>query len=381
MNASASMARPNTLTVMWRIDQAPRPDAGGPSGASPISNASPRSPVASGPVNTPTADARNRPSLAACSATRNRANMDSVGATPRKEVSRATPITCAASPSSGTPNPRARGAGRSPANGANASAAASVYRPSAIKCGTRTTGRKAPAPRDAVTGGRSGRHLPDEPHRHARNEFGVTDIEDQPRGRVIARVHDLEHHLHLLGRRAGDSTGRSEHFEDVARSHTLRTSPIDENDLLRTGQHMEIPLCDDHALESAVHRRRAHLTRILERLERQGEVPVVDAPELHDHVGQHLPPLQFGDARDAEGYHDPAPARDVAIDPHNEQRVTDVVRCAPRRLDRDLVERRRGRAVCERSEEHTSELQSPCNLVCRLLLEKKKNSMESVVYT
>src|SRR2546426_9250167 len=27
----------------------------------------------------------------------------------------------------------------------------------------------------------------------------------------------------------------------------------------------------------------------------------------------------------------------------------------------------------ERSEEHTSELQSPCNLVCRLLLEKKKN--------
>src|SRR5688500_5951199 len=38
------------------------------------------------------------------------------------------------------------------------------------------------------------------------------------------------------------------------------------------------------------------------------------------------------------------------------------------------------RAFCEqldynllfRSEEHTSELQSPCNLVCRLLLEKKK---------
>src|SRR5256885_6893300 len=26
-----------------------------------------------------------------------------------------------------------------------------------------------------------------------------------------------------------------------------------------------------------------------------------------------------------------------------------------------------------RSEEHTSELQSPCNLVCRLLLEKKKS--------
>src|SRR5256885_12902480 len=32
----------------------------------------------------------------------------------------------------------------------------------------------------------------------------------------------------------------------------------------------------------------------------------------------------------------------------------------------------------ERSEEHTSELQSPCNLVCRLLLEKK-NQHESFV--
>src|SRR5256885_9419611 len=30
------------------------------------------------------------------------------------------------------------------------------------------------------------------------------------------------------------------------------------------------------------------------------------------------------------------------------------------------------RAGILRSEEHTSELQSPCNLVCRLLLEKKK---------
>src|SRR5256885_7119537 len=28
-----------------------------------------------------------------------------------------------------------------------------------------------------------------------------------------------------------------------------------------------------------------------------------------------------------------------------------------------------------RSEEHTSELQSPCNLVCRLLLEKKKQCL------
>src|SRR5256885_10388095 len=35
-------------------------------------------------------------------------------------------------------------------------------------------------------------------------------------------------------------------------------------------------------------------------------------------------------------------------------------------LRREILER-------YRSEEHTSELQSPCNLVCRLLLEKKKS--------
>src|SRR3989454_2705793 len=33
-----------------------------------------------------------------------------------------------------------------------------------------------------------------------------------------------------------------------------------------------------------------------------------------------------------------------------------------------------------RSEEHTSELQSPCNLVCRLLLEKKKNTPRTTRY-
>src|SRR5205807_10054175 len=34
-------------------------------------------------------------------------------------------------------------------------------------------------------------------------------------------------------------------------------------------------------------------------------------------------------------------------------------------------------STSRRSEEHTSELQSPCNLVCRLLLEKKKKKSTS----
>src|SRR5438094_6607051 len=40
-------------------------------------------------------------------------------------------------------------------------------------------------------------------------------------------------------------------------------------------------------------------------------------------------------------------------------------------LQREIVDYRK-RADCRRSEEHTSELQSPYDLVCRLLLEKKK---------
>src|SRR2546426_8466209 len=41
----------------------------------------------------------------------------------------------------------------------------------------------------------------------------------------------------------------------------------------------------------------------------------------------------------------------------------------------DARRRLRACGCAQRSEEHTSELQSPCNLVCRLLLEKKKNQL------
>src|SRR2546430_8681622 len=51
-----------------------------------------------------------------------------------------------------------------------------------------------------------------------------------------------------------------------------------------------------------------------------------------------------------------------------QRRVRQNDRCGGRRR-RDCAEQTRG----ARSEEHTSELQSQSNLVCRLLLEKKKN--------
>src|SRR5256885_5028251 len=49
-----------------------------------------------------------------------------------------------------------------------------------------------------------------------------------------------------------------------------------------------------------------------------------------------------------------------------------------RLLDQQLVLVRLGLGEFLRSEEHTSELQSPCNLVCRLLLEKKKKDIRDL---
>src|SRR2546426_3424745 len=53
------------------------------------------------------------------------------------------------------------------------------------------------------------------------------------------------------------------------------------------------------------------------------------------------------------------------------------VRCQPlRRPAAPRLGPRRRVPRYPRSEEHTSELQSPCNLVCRLLLEKKKEILD-----
>src|SRR2546426_4477475 len=59
----------------------------------------------------------------------------------------------------------------------------------------------------------------------------------------------------------------------------------------------------------------------------------------------------------------------VEIDERGVRQVRDVESAHQRFLGQPRGQRRQ-----RRSEEHTSELQSPCNLVCRLLLEKKKRS-------
>src|SRR5256885_11469172 len=57
------------------------------------------------------------------------------------------------------------------------------------------------------------------------------------------------------------------------------------------------------------------------------------------------------------------------------QRAAPPVQRLQRHLAEQLLVARPGNGHgVARSEEHTSELQSPCNLVCRLLLEKKKKN-------
>src|SRR2546426_4419866 len=77
-------------------------------------------------------------------------------------------------------------------------------------------------------------------------------------------------------------------------------------------------------------------------------------------------------------FNDPATTEIYTLSLHDALPISDRGGCRPcaRGAGGRGWSRRRARgprSVPERSEEHTSELQSPCNLVCRLLLEKKNN--------
>src|SRR2546430_17025033 len=86
----------------------------------------------------------------------------------------------------------------------------------------------------------------------------------------------------------------------------------------------------------------------------------------------------FNDTATTEIYtlslHDALPISTTAI-PRSTRRVSSASRLRSSRLrpSRNSAYKRLLPPSSERSEEHTSELQSQSNLVCRLLLEKKKN--------
>src|SRR6266446_4949358 len=92
-----------------------------------------------------------------------------------------------------------------------------------------------------------------------------------------------------------------------------------------------------------------------------------------------LPGSRSGASRDrSKSSSSPTPADGVRFRPRWTRRLTltlDITRLARPRNRATACGSNGSRAALVRrlrSEEHTSELQSPCNLVCRLLLEKKK---------
>src|SRR2546426_6702138 len=147
----------------------------------------------------------------------------------------------------------------------------------------------------------------------------------------------------------------------------------DDDDLLAV---VEIELAGEHALDEVTEEPDELLT--LGRRARLPVTPKAAARELLEveHVAgetsdRRAPllcvrgPLELGVV---QNLHHPVDAREELLG-----RLA-----GPRRRcqHRPEPEGRDGDHAPPRSEEHTSELQSPCNLVCRLLLEKKKSKIE-----
>src|SRR6266571_4926345 len=151
---------------------------------------------------------------------------------------------------------------------------------------------------------------------------------------MLAGVHDLENDPHLLRTRARCAGRRPVHLEHVAGHDAVGTATVDEDDLLRRGEDVVVPLSDHDAFESLHHWSGAHSTWIRERLERKRQVAVADARELHDQLGQNLLALHLRDAGDAQRHHDTAPASDVTVNAYDQERVAYMVRSAPGRRDR-----------------------------------------------
>src|SRR5690348_11544056 len=100
-------------------------------------------------------------------------------------------------------------------------------------------------------------------------------------------------------------------------------------------------------------------------------VPVRRVPEAH--VAERRVVLEVVDphcARSAEPRLDPVPALVLEVERDAGARIER----AEQQLEHALVARADQLHARRRSEEHTSELQSPVHLVCRLLLEKKKTT-------
>src|SRR5262245_45455699 len=74
----------------------------------------------------------------------------------------------------------------------------------------------------------SGRHLLDQSYRKAVVERGVDDLQQESRGRALARVYDHHHRAHLFRSGTRISLGRLVDLEDVTNRDSVTPALVDE---------------------------------------------------------------------------------------------------------------------------------------------------------
>src|SRR3989454_7770866 len=113
-----------------------------------------------------------------------------------------------------------------------------------------------------------------------------------------------------------------------------------------------------------------HIQKEIIRQARDAKVPVIVATQMLESMVTHIRPTRAEVSDVSTAIFDGADAimlsAETATGRYPGEAVSVMARIAER-ADGAVL------AVERRSEEHTSELQSPCNLVCRLLLEKKND--------
>src|SRR6266853_602769 len=332
MNAKAISASPRALSATCRTNHALRATAASAPGSSPLRMARPTSPVASGAVKNETAEPRSRRSLASCSNTRQSASIESAGPRPTG-VSCEMAMTWTAAPPQGSAMVRTRGAARKPMNGASANAVANAYSARATRCRVRITASTSRAHRRVGPGRLSGGHL----------------LDQQAGGGVLTSVHDHHHRTHLFRCRSHITLGGMDDLEHITGGDAVAAALVDEEVLLRAGDGMGIAALQQLRGHSLLNGRGPHLARVTEWLERHRHVTVMNAAVLGDDYREHLLIFDRGDARDTERDDDVAPPAKLhrPIDAGHQQRIADMIRCVPRRPDRDLLERRSSRALSE----------------------------------
>src|SRR5438477_11653269 len=115
---------------------------------------------------------------------------------------------------------------------------------------------------------------------------------------MLAGVDNHEDGARFLRPRSDEACRRLVDLEDITKRDTLAASLIDEEKLLGSGDRMRIARLHDFPDEALLHRRRAHLTGIVEWLQGHGQLAVMNQTKLR-HDTRH--PLRRLDCPDPHG--------------------------------------------------------------------------------